>query len=147
MRNLIKKIKGYDVLLRKNKRLRRKIQALEIALKSPNEVIRAVIGRETKWIDYDDLDYANKKVFFQSVNNLKENKAFKSLFGYEIEDGERVNGLIVKNLIESGVTESKNWQMLRDAQMSINGVEMIWKYLDDIIDPDINKRDSNIERI
>jgi len=146
MITLIKKLKGYDALVKENKRLESALKRSSDDLKNPVKVIEAIIGRKTKWIDYEAMDYGNKKIFYRSVLDLKENKAFKSLFGYE-EDDERINGLIVKDFIEGAVLESTNWQMVRDMQMSINGVECIWKYLDEIYDPDLNKKkaDSNIE--
>ena len=141
---MIDKLTGIQTLKDENEHLREQIQALKKQLKSPKAVIEAVIGRKTKWIDYEKMDETNQKKWFRATEELKRNAVFKSLFGYEDED-KRINGLLVRNLIEASVLESQNFRQMRDAQMSINGIELIHQYLDDIVDPDINVRDSNTE--
>jgi len=145
LKNWLEAIKRYNDTLFENKSLKSQIQGLEVALKDPKEVLKAVLSREIKWIDFDELDYPNKKRWVNAVEDLKQNAVFRSLFGYQDLYNEKVNGLLVKNLLEAGLIESQNWQQVRDVQMTINGIELIWKYLDDMIDPDMNKRDSNIE--
>lgn len=132
-----------QALVEENKRLKSAIHGWKNRLKSPKEVIKAVIGRETKWIDYDAMDYSNQKKWFNATEAMKRNPSFKSLFGYENEDGERVNGKMVKNFIEMGIVGAENGQQTRDMQMSINGIEYVWEELSEITDPDINKKDSD----
>lgn len=136
----IKELEEYIEVMNKDKKISDiEIQQLKKDLENPKKVIEAVMGRETKWIDYENLPENKQKEYFASIESMKMNVAFRSLFGYEDEHGERCNGQIVKDFIEGSV-ESQDFQQMRDIQMSINGVEMVWTNINSIIDPDINKK-------
>ena len=59
LKNWLEAIKRYNDTLFENKSLKSQIQGLEVALKDPKEVLKAVLSREIKWIDFDELDYPN----------------------------------------------------------------------------------------
>lgn len=95
-----------------------------------------VFGRKIEWIDTSNFTPSEQRFWYQEARNVLENPVFKSLCGYSDENGQFVNGEIVKNLIEVMARHSRTMEEVNFIRAKIAGIELIRQLLTDVKKPD-----------
>lgn len=101
---------------------------------NPQRAVEDILGREIKYIDYNTLTDDGRLAIYNEAQLLLKNRVFQSLVG-KVENGSKINGEIAKNIIEQISRYSKSFDEVRDLRMTINGVELIRQYAEQIQDP------------
>jgi hypothetical protein len=90
---------------------------------NPQRAVEDILGREIKYLDVSKLTDEGRLAIYNEAQLLLRNRVFQSLVGK------------AKNIIEQISRYSKNFDEVRDLRMTINGVELIRQYAEDIQDP------------
>jgi len=110
-------------------------------------LICKILDRPIRWIDWKSLGKEDKLAWGREAKSVLENRAFKSLCGYKKQDGTKINGELVKVIMESGFRHSGDYQSLRDARMIICGIERIWEELESMLYEEEKETNENLNAV
>lgn len=127
------KKKQVDVLKEQVELLRIENDKLRKSLSK--EVVDRIVDRPIKWIEWQKMPHDKKVEWYKNAQSVLRNIVFRSLVG---SNEPRINGEIVKNIIEHIARHTENFEQVRDLRMTINGVELIKQYLEEIPNPEEN---------
>ena len=126
---MIKKIKDFLFARQRNEYLKQEISALRekiFELKEligePEAVVAKVLGRGIEWYDCTQLDTEEQRArYHKSAQALLENEVFKN-----------ESNAAVADCTDYCAKQSKDHNKTMDARMTINGIELIRKRVEDI---------------
>lgn len=94
--------------------------------------LKEVLGREIRWIDTSKMDNESFDRWYNEAQVLLQSDIVRSLIGFNDPDGTRVNGEIVKDLMEFIAKDTRNFEEVMYARMKIVGIELLKTYLQEI---------------
>lgn len=115
-------------------------------MRSPLACVNHLLGRPIKWVETDRMDYAEKVYWYNEAQSLLKNKVFQSIAG-KTEDGVKINGEAVKDLIEHIARSSKNEREMDYWRAKIAGVELIKEMAERVSDPTKEEKLDNLNDV
>lgn len=93
-----------------------------------------VLGRPIEWVDWRSLPHEARLQWGNNALSVLRNPAFVSLCGQALDaEKGKTNGELVKNIIESGFRHSSDYEDLKDARMTVNGIELVREKLEEML--------------
>jgi len=89
------------------------------------ELIERILDRPIEWVRWNELGEDDRRAWGSEARALLDNRAFKSLCGYTKPDGTKVNGELVKVIMETCFRYADDYTKVRDARMIVSGIERI----------------------
>lgn len=97
----------------------------------PRLVIEKIFKRGVKWFDYGELSLSKKRKYFSECQQALNSEAINNIRNYLIAQ-------ITQNSLKEH-DPNQNYSNIRDAQMTINGIELFIQELESIPNPDDEK--------
>ena len=91
---------------------------------TPENVLRVIMNRGINWYDYSELSVEKQKAYYDGAQSLLRSKVLSNEINHYIAD-----------MVEFAAKDSKDFAGVRDARMTINGLETLKERLESIIDP------------
>ena len=99
-------------------------RSLEESVADPALVVKKVFSRGITYYDYEQLTPDLRLTYFEESQLILHSRVFQNEYNYLVATG-----------AQQALLESKDWQGLRDFQMTINGFELLKNRLEQIKDP------------
>lgn len=110
----------------------KKVEKHVCPLPTATGVINNILKRKIIWTAWKKMSLEGRKAWSLQAEQLLRNPVFVSLCGRVI-DGEKTNGELVKNLLESGVRYAEDYEQMKDIRMTINGAELIREMAEEML--------------
>lgn len=95
---------------------------------SASKFVDYILERPIEWIKWRELNADQRQFWSNNAQAILNNPVFQSLIGKE-----GTNGELVKMIIDNSFRQSKNYDMIKDARMTINGIELIREKLQEML--------------
>lgn len=103
----------------------REIDKLKTQVLSPRFIIEQLFSKGIEWYDWNDMPLEERKVAYQDAQRFVTSPIIQNI----------KNMVIAKGAQAAMMEESPNTQKVRDFQMSINGIELLFEELERIHNP------------
>jgi hypothetical protein len=129
--------------------LKKKIEYLEqeneidYSKVTASKFVDTLLERPIEWIKWEGLPPDQRLYWSNNAQSILSNPVFQSLCGKD-QDGIKTNGELVKQIIENSFRQSSNYDMIKDARMTINGIELIREKLQEMLYSKPNETHDNI---
>lgn len=121
--NLIKNLRKENILLKtENIILKRKVG-------NPIYVVEKIFDKGLKWFDWNEASIERRRVYFDDAQKFLSSEIVNNIKNYLIATGSQTA------LLEY----HRDSDTIRDFQMSINGIELLFTQLETIQNPDQKK--------
>jgi len=129
--------KDYQDLIDSRNNAEKRIEFLQKNIPTVKEYnfdsfLKEVLGREIRWIDTSKMDDESFDRWYNEAQVLLQSDIVRSLIGFNDPDGTRVNGEIVKDLMEFIAKDTRNFEEVMYARMKIVGIELLKTYLQEL---------------
>lgn len=122
-------------LLKRNKNQQHIIKELQTKLSDPRLVINNVFKKGIKYFDAEELSKNEQRKYYQECQTILESRAFNNIKNY-------LTATITQESVK-GHNPQDGLDRVRDAQMTINGIELLTEEFNDFPNPDEIKKKVN----
>lgn len=120
----------YEKLLESLNNSRRESIRLENKLKDKtlpkaSEVIKSILGRQIKWVDYEDLPEQERDSYYRKAKEILENDVFKN----------EINRATV-DIVNTIAYQCQSYEEVQQMRFTLNGIKILQERLESLAKAD-----------
>lgn len=120
----------YEKLLQSLNNSRRENIRLENKLKNKtlpkaSEVIKSILGRQIKWVDYEDLPEQERDSYYRKAKEILENDVFKN----------EINRATV-DIVNTIAYQCQSYEEVQQMRFTLNGIKILQERLESLAKAD-----------
>uniref|UniRef100_A0A6H1ZXD4 Uncharacterized protein n=1 Tax=viral metagenome TaxID=1070528 RepID=A0A6H1ZXD4_9ZZZZ len=118
----------------KLKQTTKELKNLKEKFSDPRLVIEGIFDKEIKWYDANELSKDGQRNYFRDCQAVLRSDAFGNIKNY-------LYAMLTQSCVKDH-TPGDGLDRVRDAQMTMNGIELLVEELESFPDPDANKKET-----
>lgn len=108
---------------RENIRLENKLK--DKTLPKASEVIKSILGRQIKWVDYEDLPEQERDSYYRKAKEILENDVFKN----------EINRATV-DIVNTIAYQCQSYEEVQQMRFTLNGIKILQERLESLAKAD-----------